>query len=68
MRDDRALRHRSKKHGDAQESNVGTPVPAAIVPIEPIGIVQLPHIELVMAYEVVVATYHSSQRTHEAAD
>lgn len=36
--------------GDVQESDKGTPVPAAIVRVEPIGIVQLLHVELTFAH------------------
>lgn len=50
-----------------QESDISTPIPAAIVSIEPVGIIQLSHVQLGLAHEVVVAAHHSSKRTHEAA-
>lgn len=51
---------------DVQESRVCSPIPAAIISVEPIGIVQLLHVKLAFAYKVVVAAHDSSQRAHKA--
>jgi hypothetical protein len=53
---------------NVQESDESTPVPATIISVEPIGIIQLFDVKLLFAHQIIIAAHDSSQRTHKAAE